>query len=259
MSLHQQICGSGEATPLVMLHGWAMHSGVWRTFAHHLAQRRRVIAVDLPGHGASPALPFTWPVLREALHAIMPQEPTICLGWSLGAMAAIDYATHYPRQVAALILITANPRFVASEDWPGLSLPNLHAMAEELCRDAPAVLRRFWALQVHGMSDAPRHLQHLHAVLTAYPPPTLDTLRQGLVLLRDADLRPQFASLPMPVLTLFGGRDKLVPKEVMAALCALRPSTDAQLLPRAGHIPFITHESDVLAQIQRFLSRYDVE
>ncbi|MBS4051006.1 MAG: pimeloyl-ACP methyl ester esterase, partial [Methylomonas sp.] len=34
-----------------MLHGWAMHTGVWRDFARRLAEYYQVICVDLPGHG----------------------------------------------------------------------------------------------------------------------------------------------------------------------------------------------------------------
>ncbi len=58
-TLHVESVGSGP--PLVLLHGWAMHSGIWGPLVARLAQRFRVHAVDLPGHGHSAA--------RRAVHA----------------------------------------------------------------------------------------------------------------------------------------------------------------------------------------------
>jgi pimeloyl-[acyl-carrier protein] methyl ester esterase len=51
MSLHVEVTGSGE--PLLLIHGWGMHGGMWGSAAERLAQDFRVIAVDLPGHGFS--------------------------------------------------------------------------------------------------------------------------------------------------------------------------------------------------------------
>ena len=60
MSEALHIEARGDGPPLVLLHGWAMHSGVWGALVPRLAQRHRVHAVDLPGHGYSaPAPSFT--------------------------------------------------------------------------------------------------------------------------------------------------------------------------------------------------------
>ena len=44
----------GEGPDLVLLHGWAMHSGIWGSVRSQLAQYFRLHLVDLPGHGVSP-------------------------------------------------------------------------------------------------------------------------------------------------------------------------------------------------------------
>jgi pimeloyl-[acyl-carrier protein] methyl ester esterase len=51
MSLHVETLGSGA--PLVLLHGWGMHGGVWTDVAQQLAEEFCVHVVDLPGHGFS--------------------------------------------------------------------------------------------------------------------------------------------------------------------------------------------------------------
>ena len=50
--------GAGGSPDLVLLHGWAMHSGVWRGVRDRLAEHFRLHLVDLPGHGLSPACAF---------------------------------------------------------------------------------------------------------------------------------------------------------------------------------------------------------
>jgi len=49
MNLHVEVTGQGE--PLVMLHGWGMHGGIWSDTVAQLAHEYEVHNVDLPGHG----------------------------------------------------------------------------------------------------------------------------------------------------------------------------------------------------------------
>jgi len=51
MSLHLESQGSGA--PLLLIHGWGMHGGMWGQVAAQLAQSFTVHSVDLPGHGYS--------------------------------------------------------------------------------------------------------------------------------------------------------------------------------------------------------------
>ena len=50
-AMHVESHGSGA--PLVLIHGWGMHGGVWDNVVPQLAQHFSVHCVDLPGHGYS--------------------------------------------------------------------------------------------------------------------------------------------------------------------------------------------------------------
>ncbi len=64
--IHQQTFGKGK--PIVLVHGWAMHSGIWRDFAQQLAQNYQVTCIDLPGHGRSEKIDsFTLERISDAL------------------------------------------------------------------------------------------------------------------------------------------------------------------------------------------------
>ena len=60
MNLHVDSYGSGA--PLLLIHGWGMHGGMWGGVAEQLAEHFRVLVVDLPGHGYS-AVSSEWRVV----------------------------------------------------------------------------------------------------------------------------------------------------------------------------------------------------
>ncbi|MET8246853.1 alpha/beta fold hydrolase [Streptomyces sp. NPDC005202] len=87
--------GSGE--PLLLLHGIGHHRQAWDPVVHLLAAERDVIAVDLPGFGASPALPdglrHDLPTMNAALGALCEEleiERPHVAGNSLGGLLALE-------------------------------------------------------------------------------------------------------------------------------------------------------------------------
>ncbi|MDP1716716.1 MAG: alpha/beta fold hydrolase, partial [Burkholderiales bacterium] len=59
----------GSAAPLLLIHGWGMHGGMWGGVAEKLAQHFNVYAVDLPGHGYSKEKNVGW-VERSDTHHV---------------------------------------------------------------------------------------------------------------------------------------------------------------------------------------------
>jgi len=103
MNLHAEASGRGR--PLVLLHGWGFHSGIWGGLAERLARGRRLIRVDLPGHGHSADSDFaSLDGLVDDIAAAIPDEALVA-GWSLGGLAALRLATRHRAKVRALALI----------------------------------------------------------------------------------------------------------------------------------------------------------
>src|SRR5512141_854541 len=99
-ALHVEAAGHGP--PLVLLHGWAMHSGVWGGLPATLARRRRVHAVDLPGHGRSPAtIPFTVQAIVRSLASAYTNDPQPLtgVGGPLGGQGGVAGALARPERV----------------------------------------------------------------------------------------------------------------------------------------------------------------
>ena len=89
--------------PLILLHGLTFDRAMWRPALAELAAidpGRRVLAVDLPGHGRSPAWPsYDAEGVAEAVHraALAAKLPApVLVGHSVAAMIATVYAARYP-------------------------------------------------------------------------------------------------------------------------------------------------------------------
>lgn len=243
--IHREMYGQGR--PLVMIHGWAMHSGVWREFARQLARQRQVICLDLPGHGHSgPVDRFALPEIGEALIQAIPVRKFSLLGWSLGAAVAIEMASRFPDRVESLCLLAGNPKFVQCDDWPGVKAEVLDAFATLLSSDVRLTLMRFLALQVNGLADGKRLLQLMKNAMRECEPPPLEVLRSGLAILEQNDSRSALMHLQCPVNAVLGDRDKLIPVASGQALKTLKQKIDVQVLKNAGHVPFLSHERQLL-------------
>ena len=95
IKLHQQTFGTGKS--IVLVHGWAMHSGIWHDFAMLLAEHYQVTCIDLPGQGHSDNLDkFTLEQVADALVAAVPDKQSRGPGWSLGTTVVMYVARRYP-------------------------------------------------------------------------------------------------------------------------------------------------------------------
>jgi len=121
--LNVQDIGSGP--PVVLVHGWSLSHEVFDRQIRVLAEAgRRVVAVDVRGHGASDAPLGDYDIERLAADvvAVMAHfdlRDVALVGWSLGGMTALRVAADAPERLAKVVMVASNG--VASarhEDFP---------------------------------------------------------------------------------------------------------------------------------------------
>lgn len=250
-NLYIEIYGQGET--IVMLHGWGMHTGVWREFAQELAHSYRVVCVDLPGHGRSPLEePFELPVIASTLAQTLGNEPCCWLGWSLGGLVALEVAGQFPDSVISLILIASNPCFLKQDGWSGMDAELLDTFGENLVRNPADTLVRFLTIQLHSLPDKSALLKALKTHVLECPAPSGEVLSAGLAILRKQDLRSVLADLKCPVLAILGALDTLVPVSVAPQLSALLPDIQMEIFQQSGHVPFLSHPQATVRAISSF-------
>lgn len=252
--LHTETHGNGA--DLFLIHGWGLHGGVWQPVVDALQDHYRLTVVDLPGHGHSP-LPaggFDLDHLSQLLRDSAPAK-AVWIGWSLGGMAAFNAARHWPQRIDKVTMVAAQPQFIQSDDWPHATPgDSLALFTESLVNHTAQTLKRFLGLQVRGTADEREQLRDIRHMVDSRPHPRVEALRLGLEILRSAKLRPQLRELRRPLQLIFGGRDMLVPVAAAKAIQPLVPKARIDILPQAGHIPFLSHTNDFLNPLQEFIS-----
>jgi len=108
--LHYLVAGKGE--PVLLLHGFAQTSHMWRPLMAKLAATSTVIAPDLRGFGRSAAPPdgYTKAAMARDIHALMEKlghKSVRLAGHDIGLMVAYAYAAQYPREVQRIVLLDA--------------------------------------------------------------------------------------------------------------------------------------------------------
>lgn len=268
--LHVETHGSGA--PLLLIHGWGMHGGMWGGVVAALAQEFCVHVVDLPGHGFSGKWegirgkgetaepPFTLHPSPFSLESIVAQlaaqfaEPLTVCGWSLGGQIALRWAALHPQQIQRLVLISSTPCFTQQEDWScAMAADTLAGFAAALTENYALTLRRFLALQVRGSDNERELLASLRTALFSRGEPDLVALQAGLDILRDSDQRAALADITQPTLVIAGERDTLTPLEASEFLVSAMPNARLVGIKGAAHAPFMSHPEHFIEQLKNFL------
>ena len=94
----------GQGQPIVLLHGAGEFAALWLRVLPELARDHRVVAPDLPGHGASGPAGDALDWLAELMDRTSPQPPVV-VGHGLGGALAASLACRQPHRIAALVLV----------------------------------------------------------------------------------------------------------------------------------------------------------
>ena len=251
MTLHVERQGKGH--DLVLLHGWGLHSGVWAEALPALAERFRVHAIDLPGHGHSAAAPVgSLDDAAERVAAELPAASVVC-GWSLGGLVAQRVARLHPGKVRALVLVSATPCFTPRPGWRhAMKDATLDAFTAGLNRDREATLARFVRLSaLHGARGREATRAFTQRLFERGAPTAL-ALAGTLDWLRATDLRAAAPELPR-TLVIHGARDVLAPVEAGRWLAARIPGAEALEFADAAHLPFFTHREPFVRALGSFV------
>jgi pimeloyl-[acyl-carrier protein] methyl ester esterase len=247
MSLYIETRGTGPI-PLVMIHGWAMHGGVFSSLVDALAKHCTMHLVDLPGHGYSrdSDLPLDPSICAHAIAKATP--PAAWLGWSLGGFVALRGALELPQHVRGLAMLCATPRFVSAADWPqGRDQALVQQLAIDLETDYHATVDRFLTLEAMGSRDPRTELRHLRAEVFSRGEPKLRVLQEGIRILDQTDLRAELPQLKQGNSWWSAGRlDRLVHPDAMQ-WSAEASQGEFHVIAHAGHAPFLSH-ADAVAQ-----------
>jgi pimeloyl-[acyl-carrier protein] methyl ester esterase len=153
-----------------------------------------------------------------------------------------------------MALVATTPCFVQRPDWSfGVSENVLRDFASSLDKDYVGTLQRFLALQLGNDGTGRSVIRKLRAGLFSGPKPAGETLRNGLRILLETDLRREVCNIQQPCLMLNGDKDALVP--LAAARWLKRHLANSELrVVASGHAPFLSDPGTFVGALTEFLN-----
>jgi pimeloyl-ACP methyl ester carboxylesterase len=229
----------GEGRPLVLLHGLMANGGFFRR-QRELADGFRLVAIDLRGHGRSPAGPTPPTIERLAedvagLVESLGLEGAVGVGWSLGAAVLWRIlAGAVSERFAGAIVIDMTPRVLNDEGWDlGLSRETCAARSQAISDDFPAFAAAAGrAIFVEPGGEADRAAE----AFAANDPQAIGALWNSLV---EEDFRPLLPSIRQPTLVVHGAHSHLYGADTAGHLVAALPNARAVAFDRSGHAPHL--------------------
>lgn len=254
-----RLLGDPAARPLVLVHGWAQSSASWGSeVLDALAQRFRVVAPDLRGHGHSgiPAggydSPRQW---ADDLGAVLDSAGigegagALLLGWSYGGVVVADYlAARGEGRLAGVVLcgaVTSLSRSASGAIGPAMTeVTSAGGFAEEPAV-ALAAFTRFGDAVLRSGSGPDG--QRILGLSLATPP----AVRQAL-LTRRVDNDDTLRGLSIPALVLHGALDGVVLPTAGQANAEMIPGGRYVEFDGSAHAPFLEETPRFLAELDAF-------
>lgn len=222
--------GSGEALPILFLHGVGSDKSVWQPQLDHFGQRRRAVALDYPCYGDSAYRDgatrddFAAAIIG-AMDSLGIARAHVC-GLSLGGVIAIAMHEAAPERIASLIIADSfalHPEGQAIHDR-SVAASQAMSMGELAAARAPLLL---------GKAASEALKAEVVATMATIDPAAY---RLGAAAVWLADQRDRAARIRVPTLMLCGDEDAITPPSLSEELTRLIPGSRLEIVNGAGHL-----------------------
>lgn len=255
MRLNVIEAGPADGRPVVILHGLLGSARNWGGIGQKLAEGRRVLAVDMPNHGASPWTEvMDYPFMARELATFIAETvggAAAVVGHSMGGKAAMMLALTRPELVERLVVVD-----IAPVSYSHTFAPYIRAM-----RAAPiATAQRRGEVEqaMHGVIGDPRVRAFLMQNLEGSPGnyrwrPNLAVLGAAMDDILAFPRLPDGTRYPGPTLFLHGGNSDYVLPGHEDLIAALFPDHRLQAVEGAGHWVHADKPAEFIAAVDAFL------
>jgi pimeloyl-ACP methyl ester carboxylesterase len=256
----------GSGPPIVFIHGL---SGSWQNWLEQLpvfAREHRVIALDLPGFGASemPAEKITMSGYGRFVNTLLDElgvGSAAIVGNSMGGFIGVELAIRFPERVERLVLVSAaglsieylrneralavlntmENRLAAYSGW-------LASRSDALAR-RPGARRLIFGIVAHRPERLPGPLvaEQVRGSGKLGFVPALDALT-------DYPIRDRLGEIGCPTLIVWGAEDKLVPARDADEFARLIPNSRKVVWPETGHVAMLERPAAFNALLEAFLA-----
>jgi pimeloyl-ACP methyl ester carboxylesterase len=236
-----RVAEAGQGPALILVHGLTASHAIWELTLAAFADRWRVIAPDLPGHGESdkPDAPYTIDFFAGMVRSLARElgvREAVLAGSSLGGQVVLEVAAWYPTFARALILAAPAVGYSAAMRPVGQALRML---------TGPRVLRAsLTQLFQQNFHDRTRigHVTRRRILEERLAAPDFPAFARAVARslggVLTADAQP-LERVTQPVLVVWGREDRLVPLARSERLLRRLPQARLHVLEQCGHLPML--------------------
>ncbi|MEV0494059.1 alpha/beta fold hydrolase [Streptomyces atratus] len=231
-----------DATPIVFVHGTRFSAGQWSVQLAALRGEFPVAAIDLPGHGARSAQPWSLSTATDIIASAVDslgRGPALVVRHSLGGYASLEFARRRPEQLRGLVLAGASAStcgpWATPYRWVAGLVPRIPA--DRLARWNDRLLRRLYPPEVVGATIRSGYAFH---TLPAAWGDVLGRFDPGAM-----------RHVTAPVLILNGEKDTVF-RSGEADFARAHPHARVELIPRAGHLANFDDPQAFTDAVRRF-------
>ncbi|WP_432138036.1 MULTISPECIES: alpha/beta fold hydrolase [unclassified Streptomyces] len=236
----------GGGLPLVLVHGWTANRHRWDHQLAHFAERRRVVRLDLRGHGESTGAGVrTVDELARDVLALLDHlkiERFVIVGHSMGGMIAQTIALAHPERVDRMVLVNSIGRMAYSR-------PRALLMAASTL----APFKLFVAANIQR-AFAPGYPR---AEIRRYVKESAGTPREVVMTLYGAmrafDVLDRAGEITAPTLMIHGYHDIQLPPQQMLRMAKAYPDATVRVLD-AGHELPVEKPAELTAALDAFIT-----
>jgi len=239
--------GASSAPPLVMLTGIGMNLELFEPLAASFGERQ-VVAVEMPGIGATPdpLLPYTFPTMALTVAAVLDQleiEQADVMGMSWGGALAQQFAFQHRRRTRRLALVATS---AGATMFPASFKTLRHLLNPAEYTVEKALKRNLGALYAGG--GAGEHV----SLNTARPPSPLGWACQLAAFATWSSL-PFLPLLRLPVLVMGDEDDQIVPACNTHVLAKAIPAARLEMFNQGGHLFLLSQREKFVVKLREFL------
>jgi len=235
---------AGQGQPaLLFVHGAGGDHTIWGEQLRELAKDFSVIALDLNGHGRSPAregdgLQTYVEDVLAVLNAFA--QPTVLVGHSMGGAIALSVALQPPKNLVGLGLVGTGARL------------KVHPQILELCQtdfEKAVELVISWAFAEQtdpALKDKAREQMRRNGQAALY---------RDFLSCSTFDEMHRLSEISVPTIVICGREDKLTPVKYSEYLQQNIPNAQLQIIERAGHMVMVEQPEAVTRVLKEFCAR----
>jgi pimeloyl-ACP methyl ester carboxylesterase len=246
----------GKGKHIVFLHGFLENLHIWDDFSRELSKDFTILTIDLPGHGDSEltgeecSMQMMSEIVAAALY-LNNISKCIMIGHSMGGYVTLEFAERYPDMLKGFGLFHSH----ALADSPE-GKENRNRVIEVVKKNHKNFILQFFP-DLFAIENLHKFKNEIDKFVQSAGKMSKEAIISASVAMRDReDKMHVLKSSKVPVLFIFGRKDKKLPVSVALEQAALPYNSEIYILGNVAHMGYIEERNNTLFTIKSFALKY---